>query len=227
MLRRATLIAGALLFVFAAPSVFASTVSFSALDIATTMAASGAPLSNGTYQWGLWAVRAMPIVGGTGLYTIDAGSGSGTQTGWGASTPNGAFGAAPYTPANHAWFWDASGSEAGSTAANPLYMIMDKPANTFVSYTFDGSGAFVGSAPPIYLPGYDGGFGGTNIVTAVGSSSMFSFDFTLGSGATWDGMWQFVVDGSKYTAGTESSPGAWVEDFFGGTKFNIVIGTAH
>ena len=35
------------------------------------------------------------------------------------------FGAAPYTATNSAWFWDAGGSEAGNTPANPLYMIMD------------------------------------------------------------------------------------------------------
>lgn len=196
----------------------ASTITFSAGDVKAVMLDNGAPLNNATNQWGLWAVRAMPIVGGNGVYTITGGSTN--QTGWGVNAPNGAFGAAPYTPTNSAWFWDASGSEAGSTASNPLYMIMDQPAGNFESYSFDGTGSFVGSYSPVggtfYASGYDGGFGGTNLVTAVGDASLFSFDFTLDAGATWDGKFQFVVDGSKYTAGTSLSPGAWTENFFGG-----------
>jgi len=196
----------------------AASFSFTASDVKTVMSAAGAPLSDATNQWGLWAVRAMPVVGGSGLYTID--SGTTTQTGWGVSAPNGAFGAAPYTPSNHVWFWDASGSEAGSTAANPLYMIMNQPDGAFESYTFDGAGNFVGSCPGTCLPsGYDAGFGGTNYVTAVDNSSLFTVNFTLGLGATWAGVWQFVVDGSKYTLGTETTPGVWVANFFGGYDF--------
>jgi len=193
----------------------AASFSFTASDVKTVMSAAGAPLSDATYQWGLWAVRAMPVVGGSGLYTID--SGATTQIGWGVSAPNGIFGAAPYTASNHVWFWDASGSEAGSTASNPLYMIMDQPEGAFESYTFDGDGAFVDSCPGTCLSsGYDDGFGGTNYVTAVGNSSLFTVNFTLGAGATWAGVWQFVVDGSKYTLGSEETPGVWVANFFGG-----------
>jgi hypothetical protein len=163
------------------------TVTFTADDVLQVMANAGAPLNNSTNQWGLWAVRAMPIVAGGG-YTITGGST--TQTGWGVYAPNGAFGASPYTATNSAWFWDASGAEAGYPA-NPLYMIMDKPANTFTSY-----------------------FG--NTVTAVDPSSQFSFSFTPDVGAAYSGNWQFVVDGSKYTLGSEATPGVWVEDFFGG-----------
>ena len=194
-------------------------ITFTAGDIKSNMANSGAPLSNATNQWGLWAVRAMPIVGGTGLYTITGGST--TQAGWGVAAPNGAFGASPYTPTNSLWFFDFSGSEAGATAANPLYMIMDVSADNFWSSSFNGAGAWVGDYSPggggtFLASGYDGGAGGTNLITAVGDSSSFSFGFTLGAGATWDGSWQFVVDGSRYNLGTYSSPGSWQTNFFGG-----------
>ncbi len=194
--------------------VSASTISFDTADIVSAIGS----LNNATNQWGLWAVRAMPIVGGSGLYTIT--SGSTDQAGWGVSAPNGAFGNAPYSASNSVWFWDASGSEAW-LASNPLYMIMDVSQDNFESYTFDGAGGFVGSYSPggggtWYASGYNGGVGGTNLVTAVSGSSAFSFSFTLGSGATWNGQWQFVVDGSRYTPGTYSSPGVWQEDFFGG-----------
>ncbi len=162
-------------------------IGFTAGDVVSIMASQGAPLNNATNQWGLWAVRVMPVVGGSGLYTITGGSTS--QTGWGVDAPNGAFGATPYSASNSVWFWDASG--APGYAANPLYMIMDQPADTFTSY-----------------------FG--NVVTQVSPASFFDFSFTLGSGATWDGRYQFVVDGSKYTLGTGASPGVWVGDFFGG-----------
>jgi hypothetical protein len=165
-----------------------SEIEFTAQTILDAMAAQGAPLHNSTNQWGLWAVRVMPIVTGGG-YTITGGSGSTTQAGWGVNAP-GVFGQPPYTAADSAWFWDACGAEAGCPA-NPLYMIMDEPANTFTSY-----------------------FG--NTVTAVGANSFFDVFFDLDLGATWDGRFKFVVDGSKYTLGTQQHPGTWVQDFFGG-----------
>lgn len=208
----------AALLMLAPGSALALTVNFTAADIKAEMLQDGAPLNDLTYQWGLWAVRGMPIVGGSGLYAITGGST--TQTGWGVSAP-GVFGTPPYAAGNHAWFWDASGAEVAGNPANPLYMIMDRPAGTFTSYTFNASGAAVESVPPdpIRPPGYYGGAGGTNVVTAVDDTKQFSFDFTLGVGATWDGRWQFVVDGSKYTLGTVADPGDWVANFFGGYDF--------
>jgi IPTL-CTERM motif len=196
-----------------------ATVTFDGAGIKATMAAAGAPLSDATNQWGVWAIRAMPVVGGTGVYTID--SGSTTQVGWGVAAPNGAFGNPPYTPTNSVWFYDISGAEVAGTPANPLYMLMDVPADNFWSSSFDHTGTWVGDWSPggggtFYASGYDSGAGGTNIVTAVQDAAHFSFAFTLGSGATWDGQWQFVVDGSKYTFGSYAAPGAWVENFFGG-----------
>ena len=162
-------------------------IGFTAGDVASIMASQGAPLHNATNQWGLWAVRVMPVVGGNGIYHITGGST--TQAGWGVWAPSWYDWNAPYGT-NIAWFWDASGAEAGFPP-NPLYMIMDQPENTFTSY-----------------------FG--NTVTAVEASSFFDVFFELDLGATWDGHYQFVVDGSKYTLGTEASPGTWVQDFFGG-----------
>lgn len=200
----------------------AETIIFTTSNVKAAMTAAGAPLHNTTNQWGLWAVRVMPIVGGTGVYTITGGST--TQVGWGVAAPNGIFGAPPYTASNSVWFYDESGSEAGSTPANPLYMIMDVPAGNFCSTTFNGAGGAISDWAPgggcganqFELPGYDGGAGGTNVITAVGNSSTFSFNFTLGAGATWDGRWQFVVDGSRYNLGTSTSPAGWQANFFGG-----------
>ena len=75
----------------------------------------------------------------------------------------------------------------------PLYMIMDQPATNFTSYW-------------------------GNVVTAVADASTFTVNFTLDSGATWNGAYQFVVDGSRYTAGTTPAP--WNANFFGGYSGN-------
>ncbi len=197
----------------------ADMVSFTASDIVSNIGG----LSDGTNQWGLWAIRARPIVPG-GSYTITGATTS--QTGWDTTAPSwyswNTYGT------NCAWFWDASGAEAGGTAANPLYMIMDVSHDYFYSAAFDKNGDFIATWAPgpdgtqgtpddlgtFYASGYDGGSGGTNVITAVGDSSTYSFDFTVDSG-TWNGYWEFLVDGSKYTLGTATSPGAWVEDFFG------------
>ena len=89
--------------VFLAAESNAYVASFSAQDVINTMSAAGAPLADATNQWGLWAVRVMPIVGGTGNYTITGGLT--TRTGWGVSAPNGAVcGASPYTATNSVWF---------------------------------------------------------------------------------------------------------------------------
>jgi hypothetical protein len=163
----------------------ADNYSFSAAQVKDVMQSYGAPLSDSNYLWGLWAVRTMPIVTG-GSFTISGGTT--TQTGWGADAPSSYNWKTPYGT-NCAWFWDASGAEVPGNPANPLYMIMDQDASKFTSY-----------------------FG--NTVTAVDNSSTFTVDFTLDSGASWDGRYQFVVDGSRYNAGVD--PATWNADFFGG-----------
>ena len=157
------------------------TVSFTATDVKSAI---GTPLHDSANQWGIWAVRVRPVVTGGG-YSIAGGNAA--QPGWGASAPS-SYSWAGYGN-NLAWFWDASGAEAGYPA-NPLYMIMDQPAATFTSY-----------------------FG--NTVTAVDDASLLSFSFTLDPGATFTGEVEFLVDGSKYTLGSAGTPGTWVEDFFG------------
>ncbi len=196
----------------------AETVNFTASDIKTTIGG----LSDATNQWGLWAVRARPIV--TGTYTITGGSTS--QTGWGTTAPS-SYSWNTYGT-NCAWFWDTSGAEAGSTPSNPLYMVMDVSDDNYWSSAFDKNGAWVADWAPgpdglqgtgddlgtFYQSGYDNGSGGTTVITAVVDASTFSFSFTVDSG-TWNGQWEFLVDGSKYTLGTASVPGSWVENFFG------------
>jgi len=203
------LAAVSLILAVTASSAQAESITFSPSDIINAIGG----LSDGTNQWGLWAVRACPVVTGGG-YTITGAST--TQTGWGTEAPS-TYGWHTYGT-NCAWFYDESGSEAW-LASNPLYMIMDVSQNNFESYSFDGAGTCVGAWSPVggtfYASGYNGGVGGTNVVTAVGDGSTFTFDFTLDTGATWDGAWQFLVDGSKYTLGTSAAPGVWVEDFFG------------
>ena len=204
-------VATGLILAVAGTAAQADSITFSSSDIINTIGG----LHNGTNQWGLWAVRARPVVTG-GTYTITGAST--TQTGWGTDAPS--------TYAWHtygtecAWFYDESGAEAAGTASNPLYMIMDVPADNFWSSSFNKNGSWVGDYSPggggtFYASGYDAGAGGTNLITAVGSSSTFSFNFDLGSGATWDGTWEFLVDGSKYTPGTYASPGVWQQNFFG------------
>jgi hypothetical protein len=196
------------------------TVSFTAADI---KAAIG-PLSDGSNQWGLWAIRARPIMTAGGSYTITGASTD--QTGWGTLAPS-SYSWNTYGT-NCAWFWDAGGAEVSGTPSNPLHMIMDVSQNNFYSSGFDKTGTWVADWAPgcdglqgtgddigtFYASGYDGGYGGTNVVTAVGNLSNFNFTFSVDSGS-WSGQWEFLVDGSKYNLGTCAAPGSWVENFFG------------
>ncbi len=192
----------------------ATIVTFTAADVKNSMLAAGAPLDDASYQWGLWAVRARPVVTG-GSFTFTQATTS--QPGWGVDAPS-SYSWHTYGT-NCVWFYDESGSEAWR-ASNPLYIIMSAPEANFQSYCFDGVGNYVGAWSPggggtLYASGYNGGVGGTNIVTAVNDASTFTFEFTLDPGAVWDGQVEFLVDGSKYTLGSYTSPGVWVEDFFG------------
>lgn len=186
-MKKISMLLAILVLVFAlASAAGADSYTISAAQVKEAMADYGAPLSDSTYLWGLWAVRTMPIVTGGG-YTITGGSTS--QTGWGVSAPSSYSWHAPYG-SNCAWFYDIQGGTYdGDPNANPLYMIIDQPASSFTSY-----------------------FG--NTVTAVDDSSIFTINFTLDPGASWSGQFQFVVDGSKYYGGG-GLPAQWVEDFFG------------
>ncbi len=199
-------------------------LTFTAQSVKNIMGNYGDSLSDSTHQWGLWAVRARPVVTGGG-YTITGATTS--QAGWGTTAPSSHSWSTYGT--NCAWFYDASGAEAGNTAANPLYMIMDVSDDNWWSSAFDKNGTWVDDWAPgpdgiqgttddlgtFYASGYDSGAGGTNVITAVNDNSTFTFNFDLDAGASWDGTWQFLVDGSKYKLGTASSPGGHVENFFG------------
>jgi hypothetical protein len=112
------------------------TVSFSVADVKTIMEGQGAPLHDATYQWGLWSLRAMPIVQGGG-YSIGGGtlSGAGTEF-WSFEEPALYGWAQPYDQ-ELAFFYAQPGSEHLGIDAHPLYMIADQPVETFQSYKFD------------------------------------------------------------------------------------------
>lgn len=143
-------------------------------------------LSNTSFQWGLWGIRVRPVVTG-GSYTITSSSIS--LDGYSIVNPPNPD-SWPIYGTNYVYFYDIPGAEWGYTA-NPRYLIIDKSADTFTSYYGD-------------------------IVTKVTDSTLFSFSFILDSGAVWNGQWQFLVDGTKYTLGTVDSKGVFVEEFRGG-----------
>jgi hypothetical protein len=183
------------------------TLSFTAGDIKSIMLVNGDPLHDDTYQWGLWSVRAMPIVSGGGYDILDA-SISTTVDWWSAGLLSGAY-ASPYDQ-EFAFFYAQPGSEHAGVAAHPLNFIADEPASTFQSYAFDAGGHYTGvctdtpAAP------------GCNEAGVLPDSTIFSFTFDLTSGASWLG-WQFLVDGSKYYRPSAGAPdNRWVMDFIGG-----------
>ncbi|MGA2914527.1 MAG: PEP-CTERM sorting domain-containing protein [Sedimentisphaerales bacterium] len=160
----------------------AETITFTAADIVSAIGG----LSNTSFQWGLWGIRTRPIVTG-GSYTITGSSTS--QAGYSIINPPNPD-TWPIYGTNYVYFYDVPGAEWGYPA-NPRYMIMDRPADTFTSYPGDP-------------------------VTKVMDSASFSFIFTLDSNAIWNGQWQFLVDGTKYTLGTVENKGVFVEEFRGG-----------
>lgn len=204
----------------AAPVVAAPiTVSFSVADVKTIMDAQGAPLHDDTYQWGLWALRAMPIVQG-GNYSIVGGtlSGAGTEF-WAFEEPAQYGWAQPYDQ-ELAYFYSQPGSEHLGVDAHPLYMIADQPLATFQSYKFDNTteaspGRSLWTGVCTATP-WESGCNQTNILA---DTVMFSFSFVIDPGARFLG-WQFVVDGSKYYRPGQEPVGygesLWVADFVGG-----------
>ena len=160
----------------------AETITFTAADIVSAIGG----LSNASFQWGVWGIRTRPIVTG-GSYTITGSSTS--QAGYSVASPP-ATDLWPIYGANHVYFYDVPGAEWGYPA-NPRYLVIDRPADTFTSYSGD-------------------------TVTKVADTASFSFSFTLDSGAIWTGQWQFLVDGTKYTLGTVENKGVFAEEFHGG-----------
>jgi hypothetical protein len=170
----------------------AGTVSFTAGDIKAIMAAHGVPLHNDDYQYGISAIRAMPIVGGSHAYTINGLYYD--QLGWDAD------------------FLDSGGNPAGlalfcdDVTDAVSYMIIDLPWDTFPSgvgganpvvavdgasvFSFDfwvgDGGIWAGSwqfvvdgakytrgtpqAPSVWLSDFHGVFSGTGVDGPIGGN---------------------------------------------------------
>lgn len=173
----------------------ADTISFTAQDIVTWMAAQGAPLSNATDVWGITRVRVIPEVsvpaGYKGLgYTIDLGHSFTTQTDWrvqfdytgnppyGKGNGSGAYGTYAAFNDVHTYSWKGSFQTNGT-----LYMISDLSQADFASRF------------PTHLNGIQTGLD----LAKVADDAVFSFNFTLKPGVTWVNQgFYFVVDGYWY-----------------------------
>jgi hypothetical protein len=186
------------------------TLSFTAGDIKSVMVDAGDALHDDTYQWGLWSVRAMPIVTG-GSYDIIQTSISSAMDWWSARPSTGEY-ASPYDQ-EIALFYSQPGSSHAGVTSHPLRFIADQPASTFQSYAFDAGGNLTGictDAPD--TPG-------CNASGILPDSTVFSFTFDVTTGASWLG-WQFLVDGSKYYRPSLLAPeNRWVMDFIGGSMW--------
>lgn len=169
----------------------ASTISFTASDVKNVLSSYGASLDTTAYYYGITGIRVMPIV--TGSFTLGPlVSDSTTATGWEVSA--GTLNTGQYTVANSVEFHDIKGAWDNPSA---VYMITSKP-----------DGAF-GSSPTGY---------GDQPSGKVADTASFSFSFTLASGSTWAGAYQFLVDGNKFAAAVPATfssymVGGW-EDFY-------------
>ena len=164
------------------------TISFTAGDVKEVMNDTyDDPLSDATYLWGLWSIRAMPIVSG-GTYDIFSGAVDATASGdfWTYAAPSaGVTWASPYG-SEVANFYLKPASEHLGTAAHPLYFIADQPATAFQSYAFDntrdngyGRSTYLGVCGVDVLA-TDPGCNQTNVLPDSALFS-FSFDSQLGS----------------------------------------------
>lgn len=228
-MRRYGILAALVLFfaVASVPSASAAaiTISFTAGDVKDVMKTEyGDPLSNGTYLWGLWALRAMPIATG-GSYTILGGSVDDMVAGsdnWLFAAPSPTLEwAAPYGT-NVAYFYQQPASEHLDTAAHPLYFIADQPADAFQDYAWNNTidngfrrSTYLGVCG-VEVPASDPGCNQTNVLS---DAATFSFTFDLDPGASLLG-WQFLVDGSLFYMPGQAPAGSgssrWIEDFTGG-----------
>jgi hypothetical protein len=186
------------------------TLSFSAGDIKSVMLDAGDALHDDTYQWGLWSVRAMPIVSGGSYDIIDTGISSAID--WWSARPSTGEYASPYDQEIALFYLQPGSSHAGVTS-HPLHFIADQPASTFQSYAFDSGGNFTGVCTD--TPGAPG----CNESGILPDSTVFSFTFDVTAGASWLG-WQFLVDGSQYYRPSLMAPeNRWVMDFTGGNMW--------
>jgi hypothetical protein len=201
------------------------TITFTAGDVKNVMADNyGDFLSNSTYLWGIWSIRAMPIVSG-GSFEILSGEVNDQIAGdsWEYTGPNSSVvWADPYGTAI-SYFFMRPASEHLNTDAHPIYFISDQASTAFQSYAFDntldngyGRSTYMGVCGIDVAENYPG----CNSTNILPDSASFSFSINLDSGSSLLG-WQFLVDGSKYyQMGAEptdwTSSSLWIEDFIGG-----------
>jgi len=205
------------------------TIGFTAGEIKSIMASSyyDDPLSDQNFIWGLWAIRAMPIVNGGG-FGITSGSvdALGLSDFWTYAAPDPAVSWATPYGSEVAYFHLLPASEHLGIDAHPLYYIADQQAGEFQSYAFDnnvpnvfGRSTYVGVCGGMDVYGNpiavdDPRCNKTNVLP---DEAAFSFSFDLDPGASLLG-WQFLVDGSKYHWGTNPYS-LWIEDFIGGGEW--------
>jgi hypothetical protein len=198
------------------------TTTFTAGDIKNVMADDyGDPLSDETYLWGIWAIRAMPLVS-SGGYDILSGWVNDRAQGdfWSYAEPSPKVDWADPYGTEVGYFHLSPASEHLNTDAHPLYFIADQPATAFQSYAFDNT-SDNGYGRSTYLGVCENDSAlGCNSTDILPNDALFGFSFELDPGASLLG-WQFLVDGSKYyRTGAEpdnwSSSSLWIEDFIGG-----------
>ncbi len=211
------------------------TISFTAEKVKTIMRDDyGDPLSDANYLWGLWAIRAMPIVS-SGGYEILSGAVDDQVTGdfWVYKEPNdGVVWANPYGT-EVAYFHLKMASEHLDTDAHPLYFIADQPATEFQSYAFNNTVENPIGGYPYRRSQYVGVCGGIDTITGgdvapddprcnqtnvLPDNALFSFTFNLLDPEASVLGWQFLVDGSKYSRDSipKSLETLWIMDFQGG-----------
>lgn len=193
------------------------TISFTAGDARQIMdAAYGDPLHDDLFQWGLWSIRAMPIVeGGTWSITSTTVDGTGADQGWQARRSQEEY-AWPYYRDMALFFATPGTSHTGGTARQVSF-IADQPTSTFQSYAF--------GVPSTQYPGLNDYVAvctdnptvpGCTETRVLSDWTVFTFSYLLSDDAVWRG-WQFLVDGSQYyRPGPNAPENRWVMDFNGG-----------
>lgn len=207
------------------------TITFDAGDVKDVMAKSGDLLSNTTDIWGLWSVRAMPIVKDGGFDILSGGVDdkvtgdfwSYTETGYDDWSN-------PYN-IESAYFYLEPASEHYGVQAHDLYFIADQPATEFQTYAFNNQAETeVNSGRSTYsgVCGTGVNYAGCNPTKVLSDEASFNFSFNIDSGASLLG-WQFLVDGSRYKRmpAVPDSESLWIEDFYGGGELSGNTGSGY
>lgn len=196
------------------------TITFTAGDVKDVMASYGDPLNNDDNIWGLWSVRAMPIVSSGGFDIFSGGVDDLTTLDyWTYAEPSAVDWPDPYGT-EVAYFYLKPASEHYGVPAHDLYFIADQPATAFQSYAFNNADeTWAGSGRSTYVGvcNADNPGDGCNPTNVLPDEASFSFSFNIDSRASLLG-WQFLVDGSRYNKKPADpiSSSLWIEDFYGG-----------